>query len=183
MVMVTNEHYEETSACMTPLRGSRRSEGLGLGGLGVVIELLKTKGNTRESSKHYLWMERCYFHEHEAGEPRCDDGHEEVRDMCIRYEDSGTDISDAETMEEEEAKQWRQECEQRQQEHTQRQQRLQPTADQQEVDRFYTRLPNSGKRRNDSRRSGSSSSSSSSRKSTVLRTPVWEQQRRIKCRD
>jgi len=148
----------------------------------VVIELLKTKGNTRESSKHYLWMERCYFHEHEAGEPRCDDGHEEVRDMCIRYEDSGTDISDAETMEEE-AKQWRQECEQRQQEHTQRQQRLQPTADQQEVDRFYTRLPNSGKRRNDSRRSGSSSSSSSSRKSTVLRTPVWEQQRRIKCRD
>ncbi len=34
MVMVTNEHYEETSACMTPLRGSRRSEGLGLGGLG-----------------------------------------------------------------------------------------------------------------------------------------------------
>jgi len=83
----------------------------------VVIELLKTKGNTRESSKHYLWMERCYFHEHEAGEPRCDDGHEEVRDMCIRYEDSGTDISDAETMEEGEAKQWRQECEQRHQEH------------------------------------------------------------------
>ena len=75
----------------------------------VVIELRKTNGNTGESLKHDLWMKRCHFHEHEAGEPRCDDDHEEVRGKCIRYEDSGTEISDAETMDEEEAKQWQQE--------------------------------------------------------------------------
>lgn len=75
----------------------------------LIFELQKTKAFTREYRGSYLTVDRCRFHEHEAEEPRCDHNHEEVGDKCIRYEDSGTEISDAETVNEEEVEQSRQE--------------------------------------------------------------------------
>jgi chromosome segregation ATPase len=75
----------------------------------LIFELQKTKAFTREYRGSYLAVDRCRFHEHEAEEPRCDHNHEEVGDKYIRYEDSGTEISDAETVNEEEVEQSRQE--------------------------------------------------------------------------